>query len=221
MSPNGHDHLPTTSRCQQCQARLAADQRYCVDCGARRGPLPAAIVDQFAVVLEQGVEPAGAITAGRGEGVAHPPDRPLMLSLPTPRAAAVAVLGMLGFGVVVGSFGGAGGPTLASAPVIVAMSKPAAQPTSNTGQAEAGTSTSAAITQSASAPPVSPAPVAQTVTAASPTVPGGSTPTRTSWAFRRSSTCSCSCCPSRASVRRCPRHRRIPISAMTSSNRAS
>ena len=180
MSPDGHNHLPATSRCQHCQARLAHDQRYCVDCGARRGPLPAAIADQFAVVLEQGVEPAGAITAERSEGGTDPAHRPPTLTLPTPRAAAVAVLGMLGFGVVVGSFGGAGVPTLASAPVIVAMSKPAAQPTSNTGQAEAGTSTSAAITttitQSASAAALSPAPLAQTVTAASPTVPGGSTP---------------------------------------------
>src|SRR5260370_39359065 len=30
-------------RCHQCEALLAHDQRYCVECGARRGPLPAAI----------------------------------------------------------------------------------------------------------------------------------------------------------------------------------
>ncbi|MFZ1994308.1 MAG: hypothetical protein WAU75_09375, partial [Solirubrobacteraceae bacterium] len=29
--------------CASCGARLATDQRYCLTCGTRRGPLPAAV----------------------------------------------------------------------------------------------------------------------------------------------------------------------------------
>ncbi len=79
---------------------------------------------------------------------------------------------------------------------IVAMSKPAAQPTSDTGQAEAGTSTSDgdhdddhAVRRARSASARHP--LAQTVTAAvGRPRPAGRPRARTSLAFRRSSTCS-------------------------------
>ncbi|HEY2317271.1 MAG TPA: hypothetical protein VGH67_03155, partial [Solirubrobacteraceae bacterium] len=36
-------HAGSGTGCAHCGARLATDQRYCVSCGTRRGPLPAAV----------------------------------------------------------------------------------------------------------------------------------------------------------------------------------
>ena len=44
-------------RCEQCGAGLAHDQRYCVECGTRRGPLPAEIAGLIGAIHEQGPEP--------------------------------------------------------------------------------------------------------------------------------------------------------------------
>ena len=89
--------------CANCGTRLATDQRYCVSCGTRRGPLPAAV---DSTLREMGVPPAPVI-----EKLAPPPERrsPLTLSLPTPRVASLAVLATLAFGVVAGSLTQPGG----------------------------------------------------------------------------------------------------------------
>ena len=47
----------STLRCAGCDAPLAHDQRYCVECGARRGPLPAEIAALIGAIHEQGPEP--------------------------------------------------------------------------------------------------------------------------------------------------------------------
>jgi phosphatidylinositol-3-phosphatase len=91
--------LGRASSCAGCGASLGDDQRYCLECGARRGPLPPAIADQLASMLE------------RGRAVDKPvpksqPDKEqtgVLGFMPSPRAAAVAVMGMLAFGVMLGS----------------------------------------------------------------------------------------------------------------------
>jgi len=131
-------------RCEECGAGLAHDQRYCVECGTRRGPLPAEIAGLIGAIHEQGPDPdlpegtplADSLSGGRNST----PSAPFGFVMPGPRAAAAAVMGMLGFGVIIGSLvGGTSVATLASAPlIVVGLSHPATTPTSVTVTAPAG-----------------------------------------------------------------------------------
>ena len=115
MSTETGTETLSTARCADCQARLAHDQRYCLECGARRGPLPAQVAQLIGSIREQG--PAAASEPIRALDTRRPRAE---FAMPGPRAAAAAVMGMLGFGVIVGSLaGGASVETLASAPLIV------------------------------------------------------------------------------------------------------
>src|SRR5580700_9710978 len=105
---------PAADRCAECHARLTHDQRYCVECGTRRGPLPEHVAGLIGAFREQGPAatlPLGTPLADSGRdavgGVGGSPiSRGLQFALPGPRAAAAAVIGMLGFGVIVGSLVG-------------------------------------------------------------------------------------------------------------------
>ena len=116
---------PAADRCAECNARLTHDQRYCVECGTRRGPLPEHVAGLIGAFREQG--PGATLPPGtpladsvRDAVGGSPSPRGLQFALPGPRAAAAAVIGMLGFGVIVGSLvGGTSVATLASAPLIV------------------------------------------------------------------------------------------------------
>jgi hypothetical protein len=104
--------------CSECGAKRAPDQRYCLECGARLGSLPAAISAQlqrlrtFATGRIPTIKPP--VAGVRGEkgpqsGDAEAQDRakgwPFVRSdfMPSPRAAAAAVIGMLALGVALGS----------------------------------------------------------------------------------------------------------------------
>ena len=123
-------------RCSECSAGLAHDQRYCVECGTRRGPQPAEIAALIGAIREQGPEPdlpPGTPLAG---SLADTDRRPAAFgfAMPGPRAAAAAVMCMLGFGVIVGSLvGGTSVATLASAPlIVVGMDHPSTTPVAQT-----------------------------------------------------------------------------------------
>ena len=130
------DHPATESRsmrrCAECDAGLAHDQRYCVECGARRGSLPAEIAGLIGAIREQGPEPDLPPGTPLADWLVDADRRPPVFgfALPGPRAAAAAVMGMLGFGVIVGSLvGGTSVATLASAPlIVVGMDHPASAP---------------------------------------------------------------------------------------------
>ena len=98
--------MPTSDRCRVCGAPLASDQRYCVECGERRGaarfvlPTPGPVVDS-------------AATSRRVRG------RPRM----TPSATLIAGVGTLllamGIGVLIGHLGNSGAtPRAAAAPSV-------------------------------------------------------------------------------------------------------
>ena len=90
--------------CAKCGARLATDQRYCLTCGTRRGPLPAPVAS---TLHEMRAAPAGPVLM---PVVPPPPPRaPFGLVMPTPRVASLLVMAMLSFGVVAGSLTGPGG----------------------------------------------------------------------------------------------------------------
>jgi hypothetical protein len=97
--------------CPECGATRASDQRYCLGCGARLGSLPAAIAAQigrFRSFATDRIPVIKAPVTGPGENGAKGGDIkgwPFVRSdfMPSPRAAAVAVIGMLALGVALGS----------------------------------------------------------------------------------------------------------------------
>lgn len=85
--------------CRACRSPLAADQRYCLECGARNGPPR---LDWRALVVPAEAE----VVTAPGEPVAEVDHAGV--GLPSPRVAAGLVLGVLAFGVVVGHAVGPG-----------------------------------------------------------------------------------------------------------------
>jgi hypothetical protein len=98
------------SRCRGCGARLADDQRYCLNCGQRKGE-PRIDFHQYAATPVQ-VAPTPDVTAGETE-------KPQRDYTPLAAVGGIAVLGiMLLIGVLIGK--GDGGDTApAPAPVVV------------------------------------------------------------------------------------------------------
>ncbi|MGH2958026.1 MAG: alkaline phosphatase family protein, partial [Solirubrobacterales bacterium] len=104
-------------KCRECEAPLALDQKYCLACGARRGKLPARIAEIVAVIdmpappMLAGIPPM--ITAPRAAasgGLLGALDDWLEnAELPSPRVAALAVMTLLAFGVILGGLVGASG----------------------------------------------------------------------------------------------------------------
>ncbi len=114
---------------------MATDQRYCVGCGARRGPLPpfiAELIDaEGAAAAEEAGETSGDSSGDSGEA----------LPMPTPRAAAVAVMALLAFGVLIGSAISPVAQSGASTPTLLALVRPAATTTSSPTPSPASTPT--------------------------------------------------------------------------------
>lgn len=127
-SPNG---TPAAS-CTACGGSLVRDQRYCFECGVRQGPVPPAFARWLSAV-----NPSPGAEAGVGEG--EPADEEPAVApeaseddtslaeryMPEPRSAAIAVMALLAFGVVIGA---ATGPIARSAgitPLVIEMGAPA------------------------------------------------------------------------------------------------
>ena len=54
IPPGPGTGAPSGSPCAECGAPLATDQTYCVQCGARRGPLPARVAVALADIEDHG-----------------------------------------------------------------------------------------------------------------------------------------------------------------------
>jgi hypothetical protein len=158
--------------CRHCKAPLARDQRYCLNCGGRVGPLSV-----------PRVEPPVSYS---------PAKRPLPIRLPTPRAAGVLAVMTLAFGVFVGvalgpsisGVGFAGGQLVVDVPAPVedaangsgggaattGGSVALGSPVGNTGGGRSTPQPAAAPVAAIAPPPVAPAPPpkAQSPPAASP-----------------------------------------------------
>jgi hypothetical protein len=105
----GDDPTPRRSgsaTCSGCGTPLAPGQRYCLVCGARGMALPAVIADWLERVRPKAqASPAKPKEPGNDPGAG--PDRESEGGapdyMPTPQAAAVAIMALLVFGVVIGS----------------------------------------------------------------------------------------------------------------------
>jgi phosphatidylinositol-3-phosphatase len=150
-TPPPHAGAPAVASCPDCGARLAADQRYCVECGARRGPLPP-LVAQLIAKGEHAQEPHELVEENAAEG----------LPLPTPRAAAVAVMALLAFGVLLGS---AIDPAAqrAAPHTLLALVRPAAKAAAGPPPASE-VPTPPAASEAAATPTPAPAPAQTTIT---------------------------------------------------------
>ena len=117
---NGRDDSRSSrgASCGKCGAPFEGDQRYCLDCGTRReASLPPAVATVLATFRDRdrGKEAAAAIvpaSAAAAPGAAADAgaaadgaseSKGFAAWIPSPRAAAAAVICMLGLGVVIGS----------------------------------------------------------------------------------------------------------------------
>jgi cell division septation protein DedD len=115
--------------CAACGSPLAADQRYCLECGARRADARAPFTEALAAPAPAGEAPAPA----RGPSEISPATAAL--------GVALAVL-FLGVGVLVGRSGGGSGNAAAPAPSVVTVGG------TGTGGPAAGASSTAAAFKS-------------------------------------------------------------------------
>jgi phosphatidylinositol-3-phosphatase len=89
--------------CGECGKPLAADQRYCVNCGARRGLLPSAVAGTVASLSSKGKAAAAKASGGGGNKGDAGDSGGGWSWMPSPPAIAIAVIGMLALGVGLGS----------------------------------------------------------------------------------------------------------------------
>jgi hypothetical protein len=99
------DDVPGRTRgdCTECGTPLAADQRYCLNCGVRRGRLPGAVSGTLAGLSAKGKGIAAAAKTSKPKGEGEGDDGGGWSWMPSPPAIAIAVIGMLALGVGLGS----------------------------------------------------------------------------------------------------------------------
>ena len=190
-SPASDDRLEAARLlcCEECGARLAYDQRYCVECGKRRGPLAPAIAELIAVVPRAGSgqahevadEPGASQAAGAADGREVGPLGDLSASV-----SGIAVMALLAFGVLVGSAvspvqqsGAAARLAFALSPSTTvsnpALSAPSSTPPPSTAPEAAPAQTNPETTTSASTAPASTTPTGSAKNPQSSEATGGST----------------------------------------------
>lgn len=133
----------SSKSCSNCGASLSASQRYCIECGARRGALPAVVgkriealrrprneatppVDKAATDGPAAVGPVPGASAESTPERAEQSDR--WSFMPSPQVAAVAVMALLAAGVVLGSVTSQFAESAGFAPIILEMGSPGHAP---------------------------------------------------------------------------------------------
>jgi hypothetical protein len=155
------------SGCASCGTGLAPNQRYCLKCGARRGPLPAAFAKWLSIVPPAVAEDSSLGGGPSAAGSAAEEDlAPATRYMPEPRSAAIAVMCLLAFGVLLGGLTGPAAQSAGIAPIVLYTAEEAAPVSSpppvetSTEPAEVPTTTtSTSVSPEATLPPA-PAPIA-------------------------------------------------------------
>ncbi len=148
--------------CAECNAPLAADQRYCMQCGARAGARSAQLEALMAGAGERWGEEAPAEsprTPATEVAPAGAPSRASALKLPPPPVAAALVAVFLGFGILLGSTASSGvdNTLAANAGSRVRLVLPPAQASSPSTSTKASAPEAAASEPPASEPESTPA----------------------------------------------------------------
>lgn len=121
---------------------MESGQRYCLECGSRRGELSSRVAGTIGALYERARPPA--VAEPEPEVAQDPPPprlnwrAPLGPRMPTPRAASMAVLAMVGFGVILGSLGHVSVEQLASAPSLILNLPSGGSSTGSSGGASGG-----------------------------------------------------------------------------------
>ncbi len=165
-APND-DEGPRKARretCADCGVALSASQRYCLECGARRGPLPAVVANRVDALRKGGRPRPGATVTGGPP--AAPPEQEAEEAghwrfMPSPQVAAVAVMALLAAGVVIGSVTSPFARSAGFAPVILELAR----------EGSPESSPEPASAPRLSAEPTAPAPVAEEPLAPAPAAP--------------------------------------------------
>lgn len=131
--------------CASCDAALESGQQYCVECGARRGPVPAAFAKWLSIMRpDAGSEVAtGDVVPDTEEGAAITEGEVFEDStlaerfMPEPRSAAIATMAVLAFGVVVGAATGPLAQSAGISPIVVEMGSSPSTASSAEPEAEA------------------------------------------------------------------------------------
>jgi hypothetical protein len=91
--------------CTECGNPLAPDQRYCLNCGARRGRLPGAVASTLGAIgaKGKGIAAAAGAKGSKPKGDGGDGEKRDWSWMPSPPAIAIAVIGMLALGVGLGS----------------------------------------------------------------------------------------------------------------------
>jgi hypothetical protein len=164
--------LPDVYNCRECDTPLALDQKYCTNCGTRRGKLPA----QVAAVVAALDMPSPPTLSGVPPMLLAPPvlASPGLLGplddwvdnfeVPSPRTVGLAVIALLAFGVMLG---GVVGNNLGPSPVYV-MPNTAQTAAVTPPETPAAAAEAPAVAPEAAAPgeEVAPGPTSPTATAA-------------------------------------------------------
>lgn len=106
-------------RCAECAAALSAGQRYCLECGARQGPLPAVVASRIAALKHDD---------SRAGGEETPAESGPWRFMPSPQVAAVAVLALLAAGVVLGAVTNPLAQSAGTAPIVVRIAESSGAP---------------------------------------------------------------------------------------------
>ena len=127
-------------RCASCGSTLGSTQRYCLECGTRRAPLPPLVAARIGALQQRGdreeAKAEGQPPAAEGAGAAAEGASADELSLedrfmPGPRVAGVAVMGLLAFGVFLGSATSPLAQSAGIAPILLDEGSSAATPSSS------------------------------------------------------------------------------------------
>ena len=150
--------------CAECGSRLAYDQRYCVDCGARRGALAPATVRWIGIeVPDESIAAIDVAVASADPTDPAHSERVPRAAMPSPAIVGVAVMALLAFGVLLGSAVSPVQESGASGPLVLAVA--------HTPQAPSAPVAAEVVTPPPATPEEAPPPTSSTTTTPNATKP--------------------------------------------------
>jgi phosphatidylinositol-3-phosphatase len=117
--------------CAGCGVALSASQRYCLECGARRGPLPPVVAKRIDALMkskdpdatDEGGSPIAPTDPAAAKEGEEAEETGYWRFMPSPQVAAVAVMALLAAGVVLGSVTSPFAESAGLAPIVLEMAE--------------------------------------------------------------------------------------------------